>query len=719
MKNKIFKNFIISLFFASILIILTGCGGGGGGSTSGGFGYIPTNTPNNLLGNNSSNNNSSDNNFSDNNSSDSNSSDNNSSDDFAKIPLSFSYKGETKDVRMKLGQSWKIDISMAKSIDSITINPTSGAGDGEFIKITIPQNTTDNPKNIKIPVTNSDGTEQIATISITQQSSKKKAWLFVNYFACDNNLANFQLDSLNAIEKAGSDENTHIIAYFDMGKRSNLNYGNKYANIITEDEWPGGAREFYLISDTTDLIPSPVIKYYEQIDADSANPNILAEFLLRTIEQYPAEKICINLVNHGGAYTGMITDDTHGDSSFYSATLGNVQSAIKKVYEKTGKKIDLLMLDACLMANFETAYEVKNYVSYIIASEEESLVTVLDGLNGSADYYTFLTETSSSSVLSSQIKNIQKGLKSSINSNYTKIASDYNGLTLAKAIFKANKSRRNQFLNNDYHLTNYNTCSIINCKKIDNLKNSISAFAKYVKNDANSTDKDAVKKAMENAIIDYAKNSDIVDNYENIKDYYGLIEENLQKDIKYKPLGEIYSPRYLMGTINDISYTFSYSEFCVTDIGLMMQKIFDPEKIYNTIPDAISDSSTELKKYAQNVYNALKDVIPEDCYYGTEKISLLSSDIYDFENNIHHTSFLPFGYHQYSNGLNIGWFSYNKNDSIINNLKVDNYTSFSEYVEYYKYNYYALKIEFEGEIYCLNQFYKDCPEWIEMQESLY
>ena len=709
MKDRTFKNFIISLCLAYTLILLTGCGGGGGGSTSGGFGYIATNNINT---------DSTDNISSNNNSSDNNSSDNNSSDKFLKIPISCSYQGETKDVRMKLGQAWKIDVSMEKLTDTVTVNPTFGEGNGEFIKITIPENTTNKTKNITIPVTNSEGTKQIANILITQQSSQKKAWLFVNYFACDNNLANFQLDSLNEMEKVGSDDNTHVIAYFDLGDRSNISKEYKYYNIITKDEWPGGVREFYLMPDNTEKITSPIIKYYENLDTDSGNPVALTDFLLRIIEQYPAEKICINLINHGAAYGGMITDETIEDAdSSGPVNLLCLQWSLQKVYEQIGKKVDLLMLDACVMANFETAYQLKDYVSYIISSEEESLVSVLDGLNGSVNYYEFLTDTasSSSSVLSSQIKKIQKGLESSINSPYTKIASDYDGLTLAKAILKANKIRRDQFLINDYQFTNYNTCSIINCSKIDNLKNAIFDFANYVKS-ANSTDKEVVKKAMENAIIEYAKNSDIMDTYENIKKYYGLVDEEQKDYIVYRPFGEIYSPNYydtvIRNNTNDIVYICSVSDFFITDLGLIMQKIYNPTKVYDIgVPPEILSSSNELKAKAENVYNKLKEVIPEDCYYGTEKISLIDYNNYGY---------LPFGYHKYSNGLNIGCFAYNNSDEILNSLEVKSVDSNTNELVYIKFiNIFKQLMNSNKNVYKMVQFYSDCPEWIEMQESLY
>ena len=73
------------------------------------------------------------------------------------------------------------------------------------------------------------------------------------------------------MEKVGSDENTNLIAYYDIGDRWYLK-GGKYDSIIPEEEWPGGAREFYLIKDDTNKITSPVIKYYDDIYTNSANP---------------------------------------------------------------------------------------------------------------------------------------------------------------------------------------------------------------------------------------------------------------------------------------------------------------------------------------------------------------------------------------------------------------------------------------------------------------
>lgn len=704
-----FKNFIFVIFISSALMILSGCGGGGGGgsaSSGGGFGFIPTNSSNTPTASDSSTSTTSQ--------TQTNDSPTNPESKMRKTyNYSISGKGETRSIIIDCYKNWKIDTS--KLPLNITVNPTSGNGTGETLTITIPKNTKNEEQKITIPIVDKNG-KVISTISITQEIDKIKAWLFINYFACDNSLEDFHFDSLNAMEKVGSDENTHLIAYYDIGDRWYLR-GGKYDSIIPEEEWPGGAREFYLIKDDTNKITSPIIKYYDDIYTNSANPEILADFLLRTIENYPAEKICISITDHGGAYLGAIQDETIDDQyNTCSTSLTGLYYAINEVYKKTGKKIDLLLFDDCLMANFEVAYEFRDIVSYMVGSEEISLVSIVDGMNGSVNYYGFLAETatrasrnnvlnsaikssidltdlnSTTANLSNQIKKIQKGLKS-------KITSDYDGKKLAEAILKSNKERRDKFIAKEYEFTNYNTCSIINCDKCNSLKNTISDFANYVLNNADETDKLAVKKATGDLIATYAKTSDIKDTYENIADYYGLVEPSEEPKIVYRPFGEIYGPYFQSIKQNRVEYLLSVSENSITDLGYMMQRIFSPSDIYgDDIPNEISSASNELKTKAKAVYDALKEVVPENYYYGTEKVSLIMYD----DNYCH-----PFGYHKYSNGLSIGWFVYNK-DSVLRNWN--------------KFNNFNTLINNNKSDYTMNggpTFYKDCPEWIRMQESLY
>jgi hypothetical protein len=61
------------------------------------------------------------------------------------------------------------------------------------------------------------------------------------------------------------------------------------------------------------------------------------------------------------------SDDISGHS-LDTIELGNILSKAKRIM---GKPIDILGMDACLMSNFEVAYQASSYVRYIVSSEEE------------------------------------------------------------------------------------------------------------------------------------------------------------------------------------------------------------------------------------------------------------------------------------------------------------------------------------------------------------
>jgi uncharacterized repeat protein (TIGR01451 family) len=116
----------------------------------------------------------------------------------------------------------------------------------------------------------------------------------------------------------------------------------------------------------------------------------LQEFVTRAIQVYqPQGKIILSLVGHGGGWSpdflagqppthdekpnddplgGLLWDETPG-ISLSTAELG---LALRESAAETGRKIDLLYLDACLMAMSEVAYEVRDSVDYLLASENWS-----------------------------------------------------------------------------------------------------------------------------------------------------------------------------------------------------------------------------------------------------------------------------------------------------------------------------------------------------------
>ncbi len=92
----------------------------------------------------------------------------------------------------------------------------------------------------------------------------------------------------------------------------------------------------------------------------------LTDFLKWGQKNYPTNHNMLILWDHGGGSAkGVCFDENY---SFDALTLTELNTALKKA--KLNNKFDIVGFDACLMASIETAYTVKNYSKYMIASEE-------------------------------------------------------------------------------------------------------------------------------------------------------------------------------------------------------------------------------------------------------------------------------------------------------------------------------------------------------------
>ena len=92
----------------------------------------------------------------------------------------------------------------------------------------------------------------------------------------------------------------------------------------------------------------------------------LAYFLNYSKENYPADQYGLILWDHGGgAVSGFGYDETNPDEND-TLTIDEIKEAL----DAFQTKLDFIGFDACLMANVETAYAVKDNANYLIASEE-------------------------------------------------------------------------------------------------------------------------------------------------------------------------------------------------------------------------------------------------------------------------------------------------------------------------------------------------------------
>ncbi len=182
-------------------------------------------------------------------------------------------------------------------------------------------------------------------------TAPKKKWTIMHYSAADNNLTSYLVKDVNEMEAVGSTNTMNIIVQLDKGGKDCKRYYLKKDGNMYE-------------------ITSPVIKDMGQVNM--SDPKVLADFIASTMKKYPAEHYALIISDHGGGWKGAVEDDSdHG-----WMTTPDIRKALDMAEKETGKKLDVLGFDACLMSTTEVAYEMKDHVKYLVASEQT------EGANG-------------------------------------------------------------------------------------------------------------------------------------------------------------------------------------------------------------------------------------------------------------------------------------------------------------------------------------------------
>lgn len=169
------------------------------------------------------------------------------------------------------------------------------------------------------------------------------------YMDADNNLSSTSPYDLNEMEEVGSTDNVNIIVQYDV---------------------PGGTTRIYKVEKGGLTLLSDLG------EKDMASGDTLRDFISYGAQNFPAEHYSLILWDHGNGWKSpglraqkrsiFIDQDNGTDflSNYY------VANAIKSAADASGIKIDILGIDACIMATIEAAYEFRNSASILVASQD-------------------------------------------------------------------------------------------------------------------------------------------------------------------------------------------------------------------------------------------------------------------------------------------------------------------------------------------------------------
>ncbi|MFP4499316.1 MAG: clostripain-related cysteine peptidase, partial [Vulcanimicrobiota bacterium] len=167
----------------------------------------------------------------------------------------------------------------------------------------------------------------------------------MHYTAADNNLTPYLVSDVNEMEVVGSTNNMNLVVQLDKGGSD--------------------CKRYYLEADSDmNKINSPVLK--DMGNTNMADPKVMTSFIKESMEKYPAEHYAFIIGDHGGGWHGAVEDSgSHGWMS-----TPTIKKALDDAEKETGKKLDVLGFDCCMMASTEVAYELKDNAKYMVGSQQ-------------------------------------------------------------------------------------------------------------------------------------------------------------------------------------------------------------------------------------------------------------------------------------------------------------------------------------------------------------
>lgn len=176
-------------------------------------------------------------------------------------------------------------------------------------------------------------------------------WTIMVYMDADNNLDFAAPLDVQEMLDIGSSENVTVIVQFDSRSTPTRRYRIDRGQLT-------------LLKDLG--------------EQNMASSDTLRDFIVAGMEEYPAEHFALIIWDHGYGWESGIDKrvasllQDWNNTNVKTAPLPNyvVAQGINGATDRTGIKLDILGIDACLMASIEAVYEFRNSAAIMVASQD-------------------------------------------------------------------------------------------------------------------------------------------------------------------------------------------------------------------------------------------------------------------------------------------------------------------------------------------------------------
>jgi hypothetical protein len=221
----------------------------------------------------------------------------------------------------------------------------------------------------------------------------KAQWTVLVYLAADNDLEGAAMADIKEMERVGSRPGqVEIVVQVDRGASDDRPHG----------DWHRARRYHVTRGPSRHRVTSTLLA--DLGDVNTGDPRVLEDFLAFGVRAYPAERYALIIWNHGsGVYVpeeilalsgassrgGVIPDTMRLQphrlvSSLVPLGFGlayddwaedcldtrELERVLAAGHRRLGRKIDLVGMDACLMAMIEIAWQMRDHAGVLVGSEE-------------------------------------------------------------------------------------------------------------------------------------------------------------------------------------------------------------------------------------------------------------------------------------------------------------------------------------------------------------
>lgn len=186
-----------------------------------------------------------------------------------------------------------------------------------------------------------------------------KEWTVLLYAEGKSSAEGQSLYAVNMLEEGGGSEGgVYFAAELSRGR-------GQFFDDPTDGDWAGSRRYAIARDDDFRFIRSPVLQSFDKVDMGDWRH--LADFLRWGRANFPARRYALVILGHGSGWRDISL--TKGLALDEETGRGIENSELARAIAESGGRLDLLVMNACLMQTAEALYDLRGSAAYIVGSE--------------------------------------------------------------------------------------------------------------------------------------------------------------------------------------------------------------------------------------------------------------------------------------------------------------------------------------------------------------